>query len=125
MGQEETFGPIRGKHARKLPLELAELLTPPVEHALNHPLRREILRALNASDEPRSAGEIVSGSLPKTGVTLVSYHASVLESADVLRVAEVEPSNESFARRYSSNVANDPQIVAILGATESLDRLSG
>ncbi len=125
MGQEETSGPLRGKRAHKLPLELAELLTPSVEHGLNHPLRREILRALNACDEPRSAGELVTRSLPKTGVTLISYHASVLEGCDVLRVSEVVPGEESFFRRYSSNVVDDPQIVAILVATESLDRLAG
>jgi DNA-binding transcriptional ArsR family regulator len=123
MAQEETAGQIRGKHARRLPLEFAELLEPPVEHALNHPLRRSILRALNQSDGPRSAGEIATESLPKTGVTLINYHAAVLETCDIVRIAEDDPNGQSLARRYSSNVANDPQIAAILGATEPLDNL--
>lgn len=123
MATEESSGPIRGKHARRLPLEFAELLDPPVEHALNHPLRREILRALNHSEGPRSAGEIASQSLPKTAVTLINYHAAVLETCEIVRVTEDEPNGASFARRYASNVANDPQIAAILGATESLDNL--
>jgi DNA-binding transcriptional ArsR family regulator len=125
MAQEESAGQIRGKHARRLPIEFAELLDPPVEHALNHPLRREILRALNHSDGPRSAGEIATQSMPKTGVPLITYHAAVLETCDIVRIAENEPSGQSFARRYASNVANDTQIAAILGATESLDNLGG
>jgi DNA-binding transcriptional ArsR family regulator len=125
MAKEETTGQIRGKHARRLPIELAAQLAPPVEHALNHPLRREILRSLNQSEGPRSAGEIATGSLPKTGVTLINYHATVLETCEVVRVAETESNGESHARRYASNVAGDPQIAAILGATEPLDNLGG
>jgi hypothetical protein len=125
MAQEETAGQSRGRHARRLPIEFAELLDPPVEHALNHPLRRDILRVLNERDGPRSAGEIAVESLPKTAVTLINYHASVLATCDVVRIAEDEPSGQSLARRYASNVANDAQIVAILGATESLDNLDG
>jgi hypothetical protein len=125
MSSGEGDEQIRGKNGRRLPMEFAELLTPPMEHALNHPLRREIVRALNQSTEPRSAGEIVTGSLPKTGITTISYHAAVLERCDILRIAEVEPAGESLTRRYVSNVANDIQIVAILGATESLDNLGG
>lgn len=125
MAQEESTGEIRGKHARRLPVEFAELLSPPLEHALNHPLRREILRALNQSEAPRSAGELVTASLPKTGVTLINYHAGVLENCEVVRVAESEPNGEGITRRYASNVANDPQIAAILDATEPLDNLDG
>ena len=123
MAQEETDGRIRGKHARRLPTEFAELLDPPVEHALNHPLRREILRALNQCDGPRSAGEIATECLPKTGVTLINYHAAVLETCEIVRISEEEPNGQGLTRRYASNVANDTQIAAILGATEPLDNL--
>jgi DNA-binding transcriptional ArsR family regulator len=125
MAKEESSDQFRGEQGRRLPLELAELVAPPIEHALNHPLRREILRALNQSEGPRSAGEIATGSLPKAGVTLINYHAGVLESCEVVRIAEVDPAGESIARRYASNVADDPQIAAILGATEPLDQLDG
>ncbi|MBK5220756.1 MAG: hypothetical protein JJE35_13420 [Thermoleophilia bacterium] len=125
MDIDETAGPMRGNHARRLPIEFAELLTPPVEHALNHPLRREIVRALNQSEAARSAGELATESLPKTAVTLINYHAGVLATCEVLRVAESEPNGESITRRYASNVANDPQIAAILGATKPLDNRGG
>jgi DNA-binding transcriptional ArsR family regulator len=122
MGREETVGQVHGRKSRRLPLELAELLTPPLEHALNHPLRREVLRALNRSDRPRSAAELVSASLPQTSVTLLNYHAAVLERCDLVRAIENEVAGEAFSRRYSSNVAEDVQIIAILSATEALDR---
>jgi hypothetical protein len=125
MGTDETVGQIRGKHSRRLPLELAELLTPPLEHALNHPLRREVLRALNRSDLPRSAAELVASSLPSTSVTLLNYHAAVLERCDLVRVTEDEVAGAGFSRRYASNVAEDVQIIAILSATDALDRLDG
>ena len=122
MGKDETVGQIRGKKSRRLPLELAELLTPPLEHALNHQLRREVLRALNRSDRPRSAAELVTACLPKTSVTLLNYHAAVLERCDLVRAIENEVAGDGFSRRYSSNVAEDVQIIAILSATEALDR---
>ena|SRR5689334_8206370 len=124
MGQDESVGQIRGKHSRRLPLELAELLTPPLEHALNHPLRREVLRALNRSGRPRGATELVTACPPATSVTLLNYHAAVLERCDLLRVLENDVAGEGFSRRYASNVSEDVQIIAILSATEALDRLA-
>jgi DNA-binding transcriptional ArsR family regulator len=106
-------------------VELAELLTPPLEHALNHPLRREILRALNRSDRPRTAAELVSACPPATSVTLLNYHAAVLERCDLVRAIETDVAGEGFSRHYASNVAEDVQIIAILSATEALDRGDG
>ena len=123
MGQDETVGQLPGKSSR-LPVELAELLTPPLEHALNHPLRREILRALNRSDRPRTAAELVSA-LPATSVTLLNYHAAVLERCDLVRAIENDVAGEGFSRQYASNVAEDVQIIAILSATEAQDRRDG
>lgn len=124
MGQEESAGQVGGKQSRRLPLELAELLTPPLEHALNHPLRREVLRALNRTDRPRSAAELVDDCLPATSVTLLNYHAAVLERCDLLRVIENDVAGEGYGRRYASNVTEDVQIIAILSASELLDRIA-
>jgi DNA-binding transcriptional ArsR family regulator len=121
MGQDETVGQVRGKQNR-LPLELAELLTPPLEHALNHPLRREILRALNRSGRPGSAAELVDACRPATNVTLLNYHAAVLERCDLVRVIESDVAGEGFGRRYASNVTEDVQVIAILSAAEIIDR---
>ncbi len=125
MAQEENTDGFGGSHARRLPLELAELLAPEVEHALNHPLRRQILRTLGQSEKPRSAAEIVATGLPQAALAQVSYHAMVLESCDVIRVSEVVQDGGRSARRYTSNVVNDLQVVTVLGATEPLDHLGG
>jgi len=58
-------------------------------------------------------------------VTLINYHAAVLERCDLVRVIENDVAGESFSRRYASNVAEDAQIIAILSATEALDRVDG
>lgn len=49
----------------------------------------------------------------------------MLERCDLVRVIEDDVAGEGFGRRYASNVAEDAQIVAILGATEALDRIDG
>lgn len=123
MGQDKTAGQLRANHQNRLPLELAELLTPPLEHALNHPLRRDILRALAGADQPRSAAELVAA-LPATNVTLLNYHAAVLERCDLVRIVEGDVAGEGPGHRYTSNVTEDVQIVAILSATEAADRIA-
>ncbi len=124
MGQDETAGPIRNRRGR-LPLELAELLTPPLEHALDHPLRREILRALNRSDRPLGAAELVTESLAVGNVTQLNYHAAVLERCDLVRVIDSDIAGETLGRQYASTVSEDVQIITILGAMEALDRPAG
>ncbi len=49
--------------------------------ALDHPMRRQILRALIASDEALTAPELVAAASPGASVSAVTYHARVLESA--------------------------------------------
>ena len=120
MGIDEPAGNPPDQ-SRRLPLELAELLTPPLEHALNHPLRRDVLRALNRVGEPLTAPELAA-SIPVASITLINYHAAVLERCDLLRATENAVAGDGFGRRYASNVAADVQIIAILGATETMDR---
>jgi len=124
MAQGETVDHISGKRGHPLPPDLSVDLTPPQRHALEHHLRREILRTLHRSDGPRSPAEIAAALPAETSVSLVSYHAHVLESCDSLSLADVEPTGETLARRYTSKVAGDTRIVAILQATEPLDRPS-
>ena len=86
---------------------------------------REVLRALNRSGRPRGAAELVADCLPATSVTLLNYHAAVLERCDLVRVIENDVAGEGFSRRYASNVTEDVQIIAILSAIEAPDRLAG
>lgn len=124
MAQGDTVNHISGKQGHPLPPELSAELTAPLRHALDHHLRREILRTLHRGDDPRSPGEIAAALPTETSVSLISYHAHVLENCGSLGLAEVQPAGETLSRRYTSKLAGDPQIVAILQATEPLDRPS-
>jgi hypothetical protein len=120
MAEEDMVDHISGDGGRRLPVELGADLAPPLRHALDHPLRRQILRALASNEDAHSPSEIAA-TWPESSVSLVSYHAHVLESCGGLSLADVEPAGDTLARRYTSAVANDAQVAAILAATESLD----
>lgn len=121
MGQDDAAGSTDGKPRKRLPIELAELLTPPQEHALNHPLRREIMRSLHRAKAPQTGTEMVAGIPLKTSVSSVNYHAGVLEGSDLVRVLDEQMTAPPFCRRYASSATEDVHILAILAATEASD----
>lgn len=107
---------------QKLPSQLAAELSPTVRDALDHPVRRQILRALNESSEPRSPSEIATMTLPHTSVSVISYHAQVLKTCDSVAVAGTREIQGAAACLYASKVAGNEQVAAILQATRGLDR---
>jgi hypothetical protein len=108
--------------AEKLPAQLAAQLSPTARDALGHPVRRQILRALNESSEPRSPSEIAAATLPHASVSVVNYHAQVLEVCDSVAIAGTRQVHGGITRLYASKVAHDEQIAAVLQATRGLDR---
>lgn len=108
--------------AEKLPSQLAAQLSPMARDALGHPLRRQILRTLNDSNEPRSPSEIATATLPRASVSVVSYHAQVLETCDSVAMTGTRQVPGGIARLYASKVADDEQVAAVLQATRGLDR---
>jgi DNA-binding transcriptional ArsR family regulator len=108
--------------AEKLPSQLAAHLSPMARDALSHPMRRQILRALNGSSEPRSPSEIATAALPQAGVSVVSYHAQVLETCGSVAMTGIRQVPGGVARLYASKVAGDEQVAAVLQATRGLDR---
>ena len=107
--------------AEQLPSQFAAQLGATTRDALGHPVRREILRMLNASGEPRSVSQIGAAALPHANLSVISYHARVLAVC-----GSVEPSGprqvKGGARLYASKVAGDEQIAAVLQATRGVDR---
>lgn len=84
--------------------------------ALNHPVRRQILRTLIASGRPLAAAEIVAAGLPNASLSTVAYHALVLEgTGGVSRAAGDAPP------RYTTDLSSNPEIVALLEATRRAD----
>lgn len=108
--------------AEKLPSQLAAKLSPTARDALGHPLRRQILRTLNESSEPRSPSDIVATTLPQASVSVVSYHAQVLETCDTVAMTGTRQTEGGLARLYASRSVGDEQVTAVLQATRGTDR---
>lgn len=111
-------------HQNDLPIELAHGLTPAIEQALNHPLRREMLRHYD-----RNPGSILSPSqlyehaLPSSTLSLVSYHAAVLLQNGIFELARRQDEADRLQRFYRLTVEGDPVIRGILRAMEDRDAL--
>jgi DNA-binding transcriptional ArsR family regulator len=114
--------PDPATQAEKLPSQLVAQLSPTTRDALGHPLRRQILRTLNESAEPRSPSEIAATTLPHASVSVVSYHAQVLELCGSVAMSGTRQARGGAARLYASKVAGDEQVAAVLQATRGLDR---
>jgi hypothetical protein len=115
----ETDSSPQGENS-KLPDTLAAVLPPQLQTALDHRVRRQVLRVLNSSQEPRSPAE-VAATLPGASISVVSYHAQVLEVSGTVHVADTRPVEAGLARRYTSDVAGDPQVIAALHAMQPDD----
>ncbi len=84
--------------------------------ALNHPVRRQILRTLIASGRPLAPVEIVAAGLPGASLSTVAYHARVLEGS-----GSVSRANGDTPPRYTTDLSSNPEIVALLEATRGAD----
>jgi len=107
-----------------LSAELAATLPPRLRHALDNPVRREILRSLDASKCSRSVQEITN-ELRDGTVSEIAYHARVLEQAGGLVVDGSRPGSGGRQRLYVSGVADDLQALAVLRVTRGADRERG
>jgi DNA-binding transcriptional ArsR family regulator len=107
--------------AEKLSSQLSAQLSATTRDALGHPLRRQILRTLNESAEPRSPSEIAA-TTPHVSTSVVSYHAQVLEVCGSVAMSGTRQVRGGVARLYASKVADDEQVAAVLQATRGLDR---
>lgn len=88
--------------------------------ALNHPVRRQILRTLINSGRPLAAAEIVAAGLPNASLSTVAYHALVLEgTGGVSRTPGPAPAH------YTTDLSSNPEIVALLEATRKADENGG
>lgn len=108
---------------RGLPASLVGALAPQVRHALNHPVRRRILRTLNDSRTARTAAAVTTLIHPTPGMSVLGYHLRVLEQLGCIRslAPDASPNGEA-PTLYESRVADDEEIASILQATRQLDR---
>lgn len=102
-----------------------------VRQALDHPLRREILRDLDESPAPRSSREVWAALGGDVALSEVCYHLWVLEDAKSVRRADFQVERVGrvgdrdrrggCARLFAAAYGDSPQIVAVLDATRESD----
>ena len=101
----------------------ADLLEPQVRQALSHPLRRQIIRALNAGPA-RTTGDLRE-ILPVESLSTLHYHVLVLEQAEVIQGSDLWNSVDAPMRSYVTEVAGDAAVSSLLKATQQLDDVAG
>lgn len=95
-------------------------MTPALISALDHPIRREILRLLGGQDTPISSVETAESiDTPLSGL---SYHARTLWEFKVIRLSRTRQVRGSTQHFYASRVAKNKLAATILGHTEKYDR---
>ncbi len=107
--------------AGRLSTDLAASLEPSLQDALNHPLRRSILRALHARGCPRGVAEILGDLSPFTRGE-VGYHLQILLRSGSVVDDGTRPGLAGRERLYESRLAGDPRVAAVLRATTEFDR---
>jgi DNA-binding transcriptional ArsR family regulator len=98
----------------RLPSALVVGLDHKVQHALNHPIRRELLRCLNR-EAPLTLRQLASD-LPSATLSGMSYHLKVLATYGAARVAG------EGAPTYMSALTEEADVLVVLQATEEWDR---
>jgi len=95
-------------------------MTPALIYALNHPIRREILRLLSEAREASPSDMLGSMSV---GLSTLSFHAQVLNELGVIRGTRTQQVRGALEHFYASNVAGNELAEAILLETETDDRV--
>lgn len=89
--------------------------------ALNHRLRREILRILHAAGEPQSPSRIAAQL--QEDLSGISYHVKVLVGLNVIELVEKRQVGGTFEHVYASKVADDRIAAELLAATREADEV--
>jgi DNA-binding transcriptional ArsR family regulator len=112
----------RGRRWKKgLSPDLGFGLSEKTRQALEHPVRRIILRRLHETERAESPVEMVS---LVAGLTLglASYHAGILRNSGVTRLDHTGQVRGATQHFYVSAVDGDPEVEEVLAATEAEDR---
>ena len=122
----------KGRRMEYSPGELTHVpdreMTPALVHALNHPVRRQILRLLaegkgGATLSPSDMAQAPARAYgPGAYLSVLSFHARVLLKQGVIRSAGTRRVRGATERFYVSNVLDNQVAVLILLNTERDDR---
>ncbi len=106
---------------RRLPGHLAKKLPPNLCDALEHPLRRRILRTLHTNAQRLSLSDLAAAGPAPCSLSRVGYHVRVLNGSGLVKEAGSEPAGGSTKRYFSSSVGDKQAVLAVLEDTEELD----
>lgn len=112
---------LAGFEDGRLAPNLAATLERHLQDALDHPLRREILRTLNAQQGAQSIGEIRLALAPFK-VQEINYHLQVLLRTGAVVLDGEHPAPCGGQRFYLSTVAGNSRVESVLRATEREDK---
>jgi DNA-binding transcriptional ArsR family regulator len=117
MGKADSVESENGR----LPARLAVTLAADLHAALDHPVRREVLRTLNHSGRERSVGEI-RAQIHGLRQDQLAYHLQVLRRSGAVALRPDDLGIDPRQSRYASEVTEDKEVRAVLRATEGRDR---
>lgn len=91
--------------------------------ALNHELRRDILRLLHVSKHARSPVGIAEQL--QAPLASVSYHVQILHRCDVIALTETEQVRGALKHFYASKIKDNPIAKSLLKGTRKSDEAQG
>lgn len=89
--------------------------------ALEHPLRRQILRALHRAVRETSADELCRSGYLQSDLPRTTYHLTVLCDAELIEVADQAQRRGALVSSYRSMVSKDAEISRALREAEPAD----
>lgn len=96
-------------------------MSPALIYALNHPVRRQILRLLGEPGDEASPSDMRE-SMSAIGLSTLSFHAQVLGELGVIHGTRTQQVRGAVEHFYASDVAGNDLVEAILIETEVDDR---
>lgn len=93
---------------------------PDVDHAINHPTRREILRTLLDAPNPMTVSEL-DELVPTTNVSTLNYHVSVLKRERCIRRAGEVTLSNGVLPAYAATVSDDAHVIEVLESSREGD----
>ena len=103
-----------------LSAELAATLEPLIQDALNHPVRRQVLRALHEWGEPLAIADL-HGRLPYLSRGGLSYHLQVLQDSGCVAEVDARPGPAGVEREMDSALLTDDDAMRALEVTATAD----
>lgn len=100
--------------------EASALLEEPRRRALGHPIRRRILRALNAATDVQAPTDLALV-IPNVNTSAVGYHLRVLEEGGCISLAGEGVPGDGTLPHYASDVADDRAVLDLLRSTRVAD----